>query len=117
MKQIKHLLKERDELDSNTQWVLNEALDGRRLQSGGTFQNVLSRRLDEVVIPVFASIIAFVDQYSNLAHLHSKYVIMMIIGIRITTIFVGTVLSLLHFNSFGFQYFQMLISATSVTNK
>ena len=116
MKQIKHLLKQRDELHSDSQWVLNEVLDGRRLQSGGTFQNVLSKRLDEVVIPVFASIIAFVDQYSNLAHLHSRYVIMMIIGIKIATIFVGTVFSL-HFNSFGFQYFQMLISATSVTNE
>ncbi len=72
VKQTKHLLKERDELHSDSQWVLNEALDGRRLQSGGTFQNVLSRRLDEVVIPVFAYIIACVDQYSNLAHLHSK---------------------------------------------
>ena len=82
MKQIKHLLKERDELDNDSQWVLNEALDGRRLQSGGTFQNVLSRRLDEVVIPVFASIIAFVDQYSNLAHLNSKYVIMMFVSYK-----------------------------------
>ncbi len=81
MKQIKHLLKERDELHNDSQWVLNEALDGRRLQSGGTFQNVLSRRLDQVVIPVFASIIAFVDQYSNLAHL-AKYVIRMFVSYK-----------------------------------
>ena len=74
MKQIKHLLKERDDLNNDVQWVLNEALDGRRLQSGGTFHNVLSRRLDDVVIPLFASIIAFIDQYSNLTCLPSLYV-------------------------------------------
>ena len=75
VKHIKHLLKEGVELESDSQWVLNEALDGRRLKSGGTFQNVLSRRLDEIVIPAFASIIACIDQYSNLAHLNSKYAI------------------------------------------
>ncbi len=75
VKQIQHLLKERDELYDDSQWVLNEALDGRRLQNGGTFQNVLSRRLDSLLIPVFAYIIVFVDQCGNLAHLQSKFVI------------------------------------------
>ena len=74
MKQIKYLLKEADEHNAGLEWFLDVALDGRRLQSGGTFQNVLSRRLDEIVIPVFASIIYFVDQYSNLSHLYPKYV-------------------------------------------
>ena len=66
VKRMKALLKERDELISESHWVLTEALNGRNLQSGGTFQNVLSRRLDEVFIPVFAAVIVFIDQYSNL---------------------------------------------------
>ena len=74
VKQIKHLLTERNEVVKDSQWVLDEALNGRHLQSGGTFQNVLSRRIDEVVIPVFASIIAYVDQYSNLSTIREKYV-------------------------------------------
>ena len=74
VKQIKHLLMERDEVVKDSQWVLDEALNGRHLQSGGTFQNVLSRRIDEVVIPIFASIIAYVDQYSNLSTIWEKYV-------------------------------------------
>ena len=42
------------------------AKNEKRLQSGGTFRNVLSRKLDEVVVPIFAEILAFVDHYSNL---------------------------------------------------
>ena len=51
-------------------WVLNEALDCRRLQQSGTFRNSLTRRLDEVVTPIFAAVIAFCDQYCNLNLLH-----------------------------------------------
>ncbi len=74
VKQIKILLKERDEIKNDKEWVLNEALNGRHLQSGGTFQNVLTRRLDEVIIPLFAAIIAFIDQYSNLNLVNTKFV-------------------------------------------
>ena len=74
VKQIKVLLKERDEIMNDNQWVLNEALNGRHLQSGGTFQNVLTRRLDEVIIPIFAAIITFIDQYSNLNLISTKFV-------------------------------------------
>lgn len=73
VKQIKLLLKEREEIYNDTEWVLTEALNGRNLQSGGTFQNVLSRRLDEVVTPIFSALIAFVDQYSNLNLIGPKY--------------------------------------------
>ncbi len=74
VKQIKILLKERDEIKNDKEWVLDEALNGRHLQSGGTFQNVLTRRLDEVIIPLFAAIIAFIDQYSNLNLVNTKFV-------------------------------------------
>ena len=66
MKQILSVLKERDELMNDREWVLREAMSGRKLQSGGTFQNVLSRKLNEVVIPIFANILATIDHYSNL---------------------------------------------------
>ena len=60
------MLKERDGLLNDREWVLKEALSGKKLQSGGTFQNVLSRRLDEVVLPLFSSVLSFIDHYSNL---------------------------------------------------
>ena len=61
------MLKKRDEIVGfDKDWVLNEALDCRRLQQGGTFRNSLTRRLDEVIIPIFAAVIAFCDQYCNL---------------------------------------------------
>lgn len=67
VKHMKQLLKERDELNTETEWVLNEALNARHLQNGGTFQNVLSRRINEVVIPLFSVMIMYMDQYSNLS--------------------------------------------------
>lgn len=42
------------------------------LQSGGTFKNVLARRLDEVIIPILAEIIAFLDHNCNLSLLQEK---------------------------------------------
>ena len=66
VKHIKNLLEEREKSPIFKEWVLNEALSTKKLQSGGTFQNVLTRRLDEVVVPLFADILLFVDHYSNL---------------------------------------------------
>ena len=67
VKHIKNLLEEREKVNETfKEWVLNEALSTKKLQSGGTFQNVLTRRLDEVVVPLFADILLFVDHYSNL---------------------------------------------------
>ena len=66
VKHILSMLKERDNLLKDREWVLNEALSGKKLQSSGTFQNVLSRRLDEVVLPLFSSVLSFIDHYSNL---------------------------------------------------
>ena len=66
VKQILSVLKERDELMNDREWVLKEAMSGKKLQSGGTFRNVLSRKLNEVVVPIFAKILAAIDHYSNL---------------------------------------------------
>ena len=53
-------------------WVLIEAMSGRKLQSGGTFRNVLARRIDEVITPYFAELIALIDQNCNLDLLDAK---------------------------------------------
>ena len=67
VRQILSVLKQREEvIIQDKEWVLNEALDGRNLQSGGTFQNVLARKLDKEITPIFATILSFVDNYSNL---------------------------------------------------
>ncbi|XP_064403130.1 E3 ubiquitin-protein ligase RNF213-like isoform X2 [Halichondria panicea] len=65
------LQRESDRVDER-EWVLNEAMSGRKLQNGGTFRNVLARRIDEVITPYFAEIIAHVDQNCNLDLLDSK---------------------------------------------
>ncbi len=52
--------------------MLNEAMSGRRLQNGGTFRNVLARRIDVVITPYFAKIIAHADQNCNLDLLDPK---------------------------------------------
>lgn len=62
------MLNEREEIheDSND-WIIQEAMNINHLQTGGTFKNVLARRLDEVVIPCFARIVTILDQNSNLS--------------------------------------------------
>lgn len=70
VKHIKRLLEEGEKHLLDKEWVLKEAMSGRKLQSGGTFQNVLTRRLDEVIVPIFAAILSSIDQYSNLSLLH-----------------------------------------------
>ena len=52
--------------------MLDEALDSRRLQSSGTFQNCLVRKLDDIIIPVFSELIQFMDTCSNLNLLHQN---------------------------------------------
>ena len=44
----------------------------RGLQSGGTFKNVLARNVDDVVIPILAAIIAFLDCNCNLSLFKGK---------------------------------------------
>ena len=59
------LLKEREKIEESD-WVLDEACKRNSLQCDGTFQNVLTRKFDNEIIPMFANILSFVDCYSNL---------------------------------------------------
>ena len=53
-------------------WVIKEAMDAKSLQHGGTFRNVLSRKVDKVVIPIFSEIIGSIDQNYNLNLIEAK---------------------------------------------
>ena len=61
------LLKEREEDRPDvSEWILNEALNASKLEVGGTFRNVLARKIDEVIIVLLAKIIACIDRNCNL---------------------------------------------------
>lgn len=67
------ILEERDHLyEDEKVWVINEAMNAKKLQHGGTFRNVLSRKIDEVVIPILAKIIATLDHNCNLDWIDPK---------------------------------------------
>ena len=67
MQHIFNVLKQRDNVwEADHQWVLNEAMDSRKLQNGGTFRNVLARKIDNVIVPIFSEIIACMDRNYNL---------------------------------------------------
>ena len=73
VKLIHRALKEREEVRVDERdWVLMEAMNRRKLQSGGTFRNVLARHIDEVITPYFAELIAHIDQNCNLDLLDTK---------------------------------------------
>ena len=55
-------------------WVVKEAMNPRSLQHGGTFQNALSRKFDEVIIPILSEIICTIDQNYNLDLIDPKNV-------------------------------------------
>jgi hypothetical protein len=61
------LLQEREKVRPDLcDWVLKEALSSTKLQLGGTFRNVLARKVDEVIIPLLAKIVAYIDHNYNL---------------------------------------------------
>ena len=66
------LLQQRESSSFEKEWILDEALNTKKLQDGGTFQNALIRRIDEVIVPLFSHIIFFIDQYANLSFLEEK---------------------------------------------
>lgn len=67
IQRIHEVLIEREAVrEDDRKWVVNEAMNAKNLQHGGTFCNVLSRKVDEVVIPILAEIIASIDQNYNL---------------------------------------------------
>ena len=57
--------REKDRVDEKD-WVVIEAMNARKLHNGGTFRNVLARRIDEVITPFFAEVIATIDRNCNL---------------------------------------------------
>ena len=67
VKHISKLLQERDEIRvDEKEWVIKEAMNPKRLQHGGTFCKVLSRKFDEIIVPIFKEIVAYIDQNFNL---------------------------------------------------
>ena len=61
------ILEEREKLKhQDFEWVIDEACNSASLQCDGTFHHVLSRKLDGVMIPIFANILTFADCYNNL---------------------------------------------------
>ena len=73
VRHIHSVLRQREDLmEEKTEWVLDEAMSGKKLQGGGTFRDVLSRKLDEMITPIFAEVLVHVDRYSNLDLLKRK---------------------------------------------
>ncbi len=54
-------------------WVVNEAMNPRSLQHGGTFRNALSRKVTGIVIPIFSELIANIDHNYNLDLIDPKH--------------------------------------------
>ena len=72
---IYRLLQEREVINNKPEfsnWVLSEALNSNNLEVGGTFRNVLARKIDEIVVPIFAKIIASIDRNYNLDDINPK---------------------------------------------
>ena len=66
------MLCEREDVYQDDDWVLKEAMNMHNLQTGGTFMNALTRKLDDIITPCLAEIIAFVDRHHNLSLLQPK---------------------------------------------
>lgn len=66
---IHRILQERENAIASD-WILDEALNVQGLQHGGTFQNALIRKIDEVSIPIFAELIWWCDHFCNLDLIH-----------------------------------------------
>ena len=63
------VLKEIDDINPKAKdWVFEEAL--KHSQISGTFRNALSRRLDKILLPILAKIIALIDKNFNLTIIH-----------------------------------------------
>lgn len=67
IKHIHNLLEEREEVFENEKnWVVEESMNNRSLLHGGTLCNALSRRVDRVIIQIFAEILTVIDKNLNL---------------------------------------------------
>lgn len=67
VEQITRVLRQHDKVyPAESEWIVNEAMNAKSLHQGGTFRNVLSRKVDQVVTPIFSEIIAAIDQNCNM---------------------------------------------------
>ena len=63
------VLKEMDDKNPEAKdWAFKEAL--KHSQISGTFRNALSRRLDKILLPILAKVIALIDKNFNLTIIH-----------------------------------------------
>lgn len=56
--------------DSNN-WAFHESMESKKLRQSGTFRNCLSRKFDEVIVPIFAEILSVIDKNFNLDLIHN----------------------------------------------
>ena len=71
---ISKVLQARDSISEDAKdWVINEAMNPRNLQHGGTFRNTLSRRVISIVVPIFSELIANIDRNYNLNLMDPKH--------------------------------------------
>ena len=67
IKHIHNLLQEREEeFGDEKNWVVKESMDNKNLLHGGTLCNTLSRKVDQVLVHIFAEILTVIDQNFNL---------------------------------------------------
>ena len=68
---INSILQERDAIIPDSKnWVFLESVESKKLRQGGTFRNCLSKKFDEVIMPIFAKILGAVDKNYNLSLIH-----------------------------------------------
>ena len=69
---IGNVLYEKDSGMTNaTDWAFDESMESKKLRQGGTFRNCLSRKFDEVIVPIFAKILGSIDKNYNLSLIHN----------------------------------------------
>lgn len=66
----REIVKERFDIEQ----VHKYAADGRELQTRCTLENVLTKRFDDIIIPIFAEVLAVIDQFFNLYLLDDRSV-------------------------------------------
>ena len=52
-------------------WAFFVSMETKKLLQGGTFRNSLSRKLDEIIVPIFAEILSVIDKNFNLNLIHN----------------------------------------------
>ena len=68
---ISSILQERDAIIPDSKnWVFLESVESKKLRQGGTFRNCLSKKFDEVIVPIFAEILGTIDKNYNLSLIH-----------------------------------------------